>query len=180
MSADPAAHSVPLGARGTWLLATSLGISLLALAAALVSQHRFDMQPCPWCVLQRLIFVCIALTALPGLLWRGWALQRALAVLMLLLAASGAAAALWQQLVAASSTSCTLTLADRIVGGLGLDGWWPEVFAAYATCAEASVKLAGVPYAMWSLAVFGLLGAVALRLCLAPAPTRSNPLPGAR
>jgi CheY-like chemotaxis protein len=27
------------------------------------------MQPCPWCVLQRLIFVALALVALLGLLW---------------------------------------------------------------------------------------------------------------
>jgi disulfide bond formation protein DsbB len=33
---------------------------------ALVSQHVFDMQPCPWCVLQRLIFVAIALVCLVG------------------------------------------------------------------------------------------------------------------
>ena len=38
-----------------------------ALGAALVSQHVFDMQPCPWCVLQRLIFVALALAALLGL-----------------------------------------------------------------------------------------------------------------
>ena len=35
-------------------------LSLAAVAAALVSQHMFDMQPCPWCVLQRLIFLAIA------------------------------------------------------------------------------------------------------------------------
>ena len=36
------------------------GVVLMAVAAvgaALVSQHVFDIQPCPWCVLQRLIFL---------------------------------------------------------------------------------------------------------------------------
>ena len=150
--------------RSRLLFGAAAGISVAALTAALVSQHRYDMQPCPWCVLQRLVFVCIALAALPGLLWRRPLLRRVCAGLVLLLAASGAAAALWQHLVAASSTSCNLTLADRIVAGLGLDAWLPEVFAAYATCAEASVNLWGVPYAVWSLATFVLLGALALRL----------------
>ena len=39
------------------------GIALLCLAGvgiALVSQHVFDMQPCAWCVLQRLILLAIA------------------------------------------------------------------------------------------------------------------------
>ena len=42
-----------------------------AVGAALVSQHVFDMQPCPWCVLQRLIFVAIGAFAVLGLVWRG-------------------------------------------------------------------------------------------------------------
>ena len=63
--------------------------------------------------------------------------------------------------MAASYTSCRLTLADRIVGSLGLDGLAPEVFAARASCAEASVAMLGVPYALWSLALFVVLGAIA-------------------
>jgi protein dithiol:quinone oxidoreductase len=170
--------------RAQILFAAAIGISLAALAAALVSQHRFDMQPCPWCVLQRLILVLIALAALPGCLMQGWmpglmqapGARKASALLVLLLAASGAAAALWQHFVAASSTGCNLTLADRIVGGLGLDALWPAVFAAYASCADAAVNLLGVPYAMWSLATFVLLGAIALGVWLAPSPARGRGL----
>ena len=39
-------------------------VSLGGVAAAMVSQHVYDMQPCPWCVLQRLIFVLIGLVAI--------------------------------------------------------------------------------------------------------------------
>lgn len=148
------------------LLALAAGTGLAAVAAALVSQHVFDMQPCPWCVLQRAIFVAIALAAVPGLMLRArWARQTS-AVAMLVLAACGIAAALWQHFVAASSTSCNLTLADRIVSGLGLDAWLPQVFAAYASCADAAVKLAGLPYETYSLVLFlalGLIGARVLR-----------------
>ncbi len=42
----------------------SAALALVALGAALVSQHRFDMQPCPWCVLQRLLFAVGAALAL--------------------------------------------------------------------------------------------------------------------
>jgi disulfide bond formation protein DsbB len=70
--------------------------------------------------------------------------------------------------VAASSTSCNLTLADRIVSSLGLDSAWPEVFAAYASCADAAVKLMGLSYEFYSLLLFGLLAVLALRLVRHP------------
>ena len=78
---------------GSRIFALTLLLSLGALAAALVSQHVFDMQPCPWCVLQRLIFVLLALAALLGLLWRSVRGQRVAASIGIVLAALGAAAA---------------------------------------------------------------------------------------
>ena len=152
---------------GTLLLAAVLA-SLAAVAAALVSQHVFDMQPCPWCVLQRVIFLALALAALPGLLQQQRWSRRLSGLLVLLLAASGMAAALWQHFVAASSSSCNLTLADRIVGGLGLDSLAPQVFAAYASCADAAATLAGIPYEFYSLALYGLLALVALQVLRKP------------
>ena len=138
---------------------------LAAVGAALVSQHMFDMQPCPWCVLQRVIFVLLALAALLGLLWRSMSGLRVAATLGIVLAALGAAAALWQHLVAAKSASCNLTLADRIVSGLQLDALLPQVFAATASCADAAVSLFGLPYEYWSLGLFGALG-IALTMAL--------------
>ncbi len=139
-----------------------LVLGLGAVAAALVSQHRFGMEPCPWCVLQRLVFVAIAAAALIGLLWRAPAGRVLAALLALALAASGVAAALWQHFVASKSESCNLSLADRIIGGTRLDSLWPDVFSPRASCADAAVQLLGVPYEFWALALFVLLGGVAL------------------
>jgi protein dithiol:quinone oxidoreductase len=142
-----------------WFAAGVL-ISLAAVGAALVSQHVYDMQPCPWCVLQRLIFAAIALACLLGLM-----LSRAVgAVAALLLAGCGVAAALWQHFVAASSASCNLTWADRILAGLKLDSLLPEVFQPRASCADAAVDLLGLPYEFWSLGLFVLIGAGAVAL----------------
>lgn len=141
-----------------WLVAA---LAFGGVAAALVSQHVYDMQPCAWCVLQRLVFIVIGAVALLGVAWRTRTGRLVASGGVILLAVSGATAALWQHFVAASSTSCRLTLADRIVAGLGLDGLAPEVFAARASCAEASVPMLGVPYAFWSLGLFVLLGALA-------------------
>jgi protein dithiol:quinone oxidoreductase len=142
--------------RADWLLASVALGGVAAVAAALVSQHVFDMQPCPWCVLQRLIFLAVSAAAMLGLAWRGRLGRRVAGALVSLLAMCGAAAALWQHFVAASSASCDLTLADRIVAASGLDARFPAVFAAYASCADAAVSLAGLPYEFWSLASFAL------------------------
>jgi len=153
----------PAAQRTALLLGTAL-LSLVSVTAALFTQHMLDMQPCPWCVLQRLVFVLIALVALLGLAWRGAIGTLLTAVLMLALSLSGVAAALWQHFVAAASDSCKLTWAERIISGLGLDGSLPEIFQPRASCADAAVKLLGLPYEFWSLMLFVLLGVMALRL----------------
>jgi disulfide bond formation protein DsbB len=146
--------------RRTALLWAIAGVSLGAVGLALATQHLWGMEPCPWCILQRLIFVLIALAALLGLL-----LGRLFAgVLVLVSSLAGVAAALWQHFVAAASDSCKLTLAEKVIAGLGLDGSLPEVFQPRASCADAAVKLLGLPYEWWSLALFVLLGFAALRL----------------
>ena len=121
------------------------------------------MQPCPWCVLQRLIFVAIGAFALLGLVWRGAAGSRVAATFALLLAIAGVATAFWHHFVAAKSASCNLTLADRVVGATQLDRLLPDVFEARASCADA-VDLFGVPYAMWAAFVFVVCAVALLRI----------------
>jgi disulfide bond formation protein DsbB len=140
----------PAARRG--LLALTAVVALAAVGAAVFTQQAWDMQPCPWCVLQRLIFVAVAGAALLGLLWPTGG-----AVLAGLLALSGLAAALWQHFVAASAESCDLTLADRIMAATGLDGRFPEVFMAMTTCADGKVDLFGLPYETWSGTLFALM-----------------------
>jgi protein dithiol:quinone oxidoreductase len=150
---------------GTALLGIAT-VSLGAVALALVTQHVFDMQPCPWCVLQRLEFVVIGGVALLGLVSRSERGMRAANVSIVALCGVGMATALWHYFVAAVSTSCDRTLADRIMAATGLDGLLPEVFEARVSCAEASVTLLGLPYVFWSFAVFTALEATALWLLL--------------
>ena len=139
-----------------------------AVATALVTQHVFGLLPCPWCVLQRLIFLAIAAVALVALLWRAALPRRVLALAMLALAGSGVAAAVWQHRLVGAGVSCNLTLADRVMTASGLDQWLPEVFAAYASCADAAVKLLGVPYEFYSGTLFVLLALAALALIRQP------------
>jgi len=144
--------------RSDALLGAGAVLASGAFAGALVSQHLFDLQPCPWCVLIRLITVLLALTCAVGLAWRSSMGRRASAGLGLALSGAGIAAALWLHFVAAASASCNLTLADRIMSATGLDARWPQVFAAYASCADAKASLLGVPYELLSVALFLLIG----------------------
>lgn len=145
------------------LLLAAAVASFGAVGAALFTQVAWGMQPCPWCVLQRLIFVAIGVAALLGLGVRSLPMRRLAAGLMLLLAGSGMAAALWQHFVASKSASCNLTLADRIMSATGLDRALPLVFEATANCADASAPLLGVAYEFWSLGLYALLAVVAVQ-----------------
>ena len=155
-----------LTARWVWIGAGTLPV--VAVCIALFTQHGLGMQPCPWCVLQRLIFLSISATAWIGLALGAALPRRTMALLMSLLAACGMAAATWQHFVAAASASCNLTLADRVMSATGLDNLWPEVFAPYASCADAAATLLGVPYEFYSFALFVLLGIAALWLLRRP------------
>jgi disulfide bond formation protein DsbB len=146
-----------------WFAGIAL-LSLAAVAAALISQHVYGIEPCPWCVLQRLIFLAIAVAAGIGIAWRSVAGRWVAGLLAMLLADTGIAAALWQHFVAAKSQSCNLTLADRIISGLQLDTLVPDLFSPRASCADAAVNLIGVPYEFWSLALYLLISVVAVLL----------------
>jgi disulfide bond formation protein DsbB len=142
------------------LLAMALAC-LAAVGAALVAQHGFDMQPCPWCILQRVIFLAIAVVCLVGAAWPARGPRAVLGGVALLLALSGVASAWWQHAVAAKSASCNLTLADKIITALGLESLLPSLFQITANCADAAVSVLGIPFEFWSLALFALLGLVA-------------------
>ena len=135
-------------------LAAALAFGVVGIA--LVSQHVFDMQPCPWCILQRLIYVVFGVVALVGVIVRRAPVAAATAAIVgLALAIGGCAAAMWQR-HAETSASCNLTLADRIVGATQLDRLLPAVFEARASCADAAVSVLNIAYWKWSVACFAL------------------------
>ena len=126
----------PAGA-GTATLAFGAVISLGAVGVALWTQHARDMQPCAWCV--RAYGLGVAAFEVGSAYLRHEPLER---------------------------LARPVTLADRIVSGLELDAWLPEIFQPRASCADAAVRLWGLSYEFWSLGLFMLLSALALRRLL--------------
>jgi disulfide bond formation protein DsbB len=141
-------------------------LAYAAVASAVVGQYQFNMQPCPWCTLQRFLFLVVGTLALLGAALPAPKLRRVLAGLMAVVALSGASAAVWQHFVAAKSSSCKLTLADRIMQGLGLFDLAPDLFVPTASCADAAVNLLGIPYAIWSLGLFLLCALIGNRVVM--------------
>jgi|APFre7841882630_1041343.scaffolds.fasta_scaffold35079_3 protein dithiol:quinone oxidoreductase len=139
---------------------------ILAVAAAMVMQQVFDYRPCPWCILQRMIFLSIALLCIVTAMTPSRRLRIGLNALTLLLAVLGISAAVYQHEVAAKMYSCNLTFADKVISALGIESLWPALFQVTATCAEAAVKILGVPFEYWSLTLFALVTLASATLML--------------
>ncbi len=146
----------------TWLWCVA-AMCLGPVGLALFSQHVFGHEPCPWCILQRVVFVAMALVAVAAAPVKALWVQRLALVVVMALAASGSAASLWQHFVAAASQSCNLTLADKIIHGLWLDTYLPEVFEPRANCADAKFYFLGVPYEFWALGLYVSMFGLSLR-----------------
>ncbi|MBV8500134.1 MAG: disulfide bond formation protein B [Paucibacter sp.] len=143
-------------------LAAIACLSFAAVAVALIAQHQFGVKACPWCVMQRGIFLLMGALSLLGLVLQGLPRKGAL-LLVTVLALCGVAAAVYQNQVAAQSLSCAMTLADRINTALGLEDLLPSVFMVTANCSEAAAyRLLGLPYEVWSGLLYLLLAGVAL------------------
>ena len=136
-------------------------LALGAVGIAAIAQYVFDMQPCPWCVLQRLIYIVVGVLALVGAVLSNTPRRVAIG-LAFIFALLGLASALWQQLRAVNEASCDLSLADRIVSGLHLDSLFPQLFVAWASCADAAVSVLHVPFAVWSCAMYVILALLLL------------------
>lgn len=138
--------------------------SFAAVGVALIAQHQFGVKPCPWCVLQRAIFLAVGVfSALGWLVQAKRPLRQAAVVAVLVLCAAGLTAAVFQHEVAAQSATCAMGLADKIVTALGLEELWPSVFMITANCADAAgYRLLGLPYEVWSGLLFAGIGALGL------------------
>lgn len=148
-------------------------LCLLAVGFALFSQHVLGMQPCAWCVLQRLLFLVIAALCLLANIFNAYFMKRLITILVLLTSIGGAMSAWYQYKVASHMFTCDMTFADRIMSKtLGLDAAIPWLFGIYATCMDAAVSLFGIEYALWSLALFALMAIVSVVLLFKIKPER--------
>jgi len=140
------------------VLALCAAASLGGVAIGLVLQHRFGMEPCAWCVVQRMFYVLVGVFSIAALALGKVPLAAVVAMLLADLAATlGLASALFHQFVAARPGGCGVTIADRFLMATSLHEHLPWLMNPTALCDEANQPLLGVPFAVWSIALFALL-----------------------
>lgn len=148
-------------------------LSLAALCVAMISQHYFGMQPCAWCVLQRLILVVICVLAILGSFF-GFALRKFFALITAVLSICGIVAAWYQYTVASHMFSCDMTFADKFMSQTTrLDSMAPWLFGIYASCMDAKVSVLGIDYAIWGMILFVICCALSLLVLFGKRPAQA-------
>ena len=129
-------------------------------------QHGLGLEPCPMCVVQRYVFVLIALTALIARFGSGRGWQIGGAALMLLLAGFGAFVAArqsWLQWYPPEIASCGRDIYGMIEN-FPLQRAIPMIFKGSGDCTKVDWTFLGASIANWSFLGFCAVGVVALAL----------------
>ena len=144
------------------------GIALAAfglVGVGLVLARTLNLAACPLCILQRMLYLLLGLTALLACaLHARRTAQRWLAGLMGAIVLTGACIAGYQSWLQrfAKDSSCALDQPwwERLVNWAGTQ--WPLMFEASGFCSEAGWRLFGLSIAEWSLLAFLALAGAAL------------------
>ncbi|KVN02709.1 disulfide bond formation protein B [Burkholderia stagnalis] len=142
-----------------WTL-RAIGASCIALVAgALMVQLVLHEDPCPLCIIQRYLFLLIAVFSFAGSvggrragLWQALALSSALA---------GAGVAVRHVYVQAHpGFSCGADALQPVVDGLPPAHWLPLVFKVGGLCETSYPPILGLSLPMWALAGFSAIAVV--------------------
>ena len=145
-----------------WVFA-AIGVSCVALlgGAYFMQYGPGQLQPCPLCILQRYVYMAIAVVALAAAAIGPNRLFAMLVTAVLnVLATLGAGLALWQVTKGDTMTSCATDLVGQIVYALPMRAWWPEFLAAYGGCADKVPPILGVSVPVWSMFWFAGFAAI--------------------
>lgn len=128
--------------------------SISCLSFALIAQHYFNILPCAWCVLQRLIFVFLILVSFASLFFKRLIIFQ---IINVITSASGIVASLYLYLVASKSDSCDLSFAEKFINLFNLQEVLPSVFGVLAMCNEPQVRFLGISFVQYAILSFVLL-----------------------
>lgn len=144
--------------------AVAVAVSLSLVIGGVILARLLNLAACPLCILQRMLYLLLAVVAGIGLVAARPLLRRLAALAMAALAATGAFVAgyqIWIQRFA-QDTNC-------VAGAPWWEQWvdWagerlPLLFQVSGLCTERPWKLLGLSIAEWSLAAFSGLLALAL------------------
>lgn len=150
------------------VLSLVLIVAIGVIIASVVLTNIYNLNPCPLCIFQRLLYLLIATLALLGVLLNlpsQWG-RIVFVVPTLLLSWSGVATAAyqsWLQLTSTGEESCLGSdpnLIERLVDWLGAQ--YPPFFLATGFCDSTEWVFLGLSIANWSLLTFLFLSLVLL------------------
>lgn len=143
-------------------LFAATGLTAVGLVGGgLILAHTMNLAACPLCILQRMLYLLLALEAIPA-----WLLtrpapartlpRRAAALVMAATALTGVGVASYQTWLQrfAKGASCTADQPwwEHFVNWAGSQ--WPLMFEASGLCSEAGWRFLGLSIAEWSLIAF--------------------------
>ncbi|MCK9389875.1 MAG: disulfide bond formation protein B [Sulfuritalea sp.] len=151
-------------------LFAATGLAALGLVAGGVYlQQTMNLAACPLCILQRMLYLLLALEAIAAWLLAPKTLpRRAAALVMAATTLTGAWIAAYQTWLQrfAKGVSCTADQPwwEQLVNWAASQ--WPLMFEASGLCSEAGWKFLGLSIAEWSLIAFTSM-AIAMLIALA-------------
>jgi disulfide bond formation protein DsbB len=138
-------------------------ICLGLLGFALYLQHGQGLDPCPWCVVQRLGFLLVGLIALVGALHRPGPIGTVVySTFGLAAAAAGAAASVYHvylQSDPARAAKCVGSPVERILDQLDVGSMIPPLLQYGGPCTLQPWSFLGLSIPGWALVWFVLLAA---------------------
>lgn len=143
----------------------NLSIGLSVVVTALCLAHFLRLAACPLCILQRMLYLLLTLSALLGVLgYRFFSLRILSGVLMLLSSTTGIFVAGYQTYIqrVAQNVQCSGEAAwwELFVDWAGER--WPLMFQANGLCSDPAWKIFGLSLAECSLILFSVLLAMSL------------------
>ncbi len=124
------------------------------LATALYLQHSLDMLPCPYCVIQRYLFLAVAIGCLWGAAGRRPALGSGFGLVAALAGLGVAGKHLY--ILAHPGLSCGIDPMETLLNKIPTATYLPSVFRADGLCEDATAPWLGMSIPQWSLLWFGI------------------------
>lgn len=141
-------------------LAASVGL----VGGGLVLAHFLRLAACPLCIVQRMLYMAMALLALGGLVFHASVARRAFAALMGLASSAGLVAAGYQTWIQrfSPSTVCGADMPwyEQLVEWAGQQV--PFLFLSTGLCSDPAWRFLGLSIAEWSLVAFTGMAALSL------------------
>jgi len=149
------------------LLALVFLVCVGLLGYALYLQHRQGLDPCPWCVVQRLGFMLVGLIALAGALHgRGAATYATFGFVAALAGAAAGAYHVWLQSDPIRAAKCVGSPVELILDKLAIGKLAPGLLQYDGPCTLKPWSFLGLSIPEWSLAWFVILAIVCLAIAL--------------